>query len=267
MSFRILDQAPQYLLADGRVNSGGSLTFYETDLTTLKNTWSDEANTVLNTNPVLMGATGRTVTDVWGDGEYGVVCKDALGVIQWTRNNVRDVATAGATIPPLVAGQFLSNDGSILSWQPVIQVPDMTGESGNILSNDGGNPIWIPPPVAPALDVVIGATSLTLGTSASNDKWFLQKGSASAPPSGTKSTSTSVVFPFQFKTLWWIGVTQTHDGVTAFATLPRQTNSAQSTSGFTVRFSTDENSTASGWNITSPVPFDWVAMGIREVTP
>lgn len=267
MSFRILDQAPQYLLADGRVNAGGSLTFYETNLTTLKDTWSDEANAILNSNPVLMDASGRTVTDVWGDGEYGVVCKDALGVIQWTRNNVRDVASAGATIPPLVAGQFLSNDGSILAWQPVIQVPDMTGEAGNILSNDGGNPIWIAPPSVPALDVVIGAASLQLGTSASNDKWFLQRGSASAPASSSRNTNATVNFPFSFKTLWGVWVTQTHNGVTPIGFVPSQTNTAQSTASFTVRFCTDENSTNGAWNITSAVPFDWVAIGIREVTP
>lgn len=267
MSFRILDQAPQYLLADGRVNSGGSLTFYETDLTTLKNTWSDEANTVLNTNPVILDAAGRTITDVWGDGEYGVVCKDALGVVQWTRNNVRDAASAGASIPALVAGQFLSNDGSILAWQPVLQVPDMTGEAGNILSNDGGNAIWIPPQTIPALDVVIGANTLQLGTSASNDKWFLQKGSASAPPSGGRNTNTTITYPFAFKTIWAVLITQTNNGVTANGFVPSQTVTAKSATTFTVRFCADENSTSPVWDITSAVPFDWVAIGIREVTP
>ncbi len=266
MSFRVLDQAPQYFLPDGRLNAGGSLTFYETDLSTPKDTWANEDLTVLNSNPVVFDASGRSLSDIWGDGEYGVVCKDAQGVIQWTRNNVRDVSATGATIPALVSGAFLTNDGSITQWVQIIQVPDMTGETGNILSNDGANPTWIPAPTVPQLDVVIGAASLQLGTSASATKFYLQKGSASAPASGSKNTSTSVVFPKKFEQLWWVGVTQTHDGVTAYSTLPQQSNTAQSASGFSVRFSTDENSTASGWNITSAVPFDWMAVGLIEVT-
>ncbi len=94
-TFRLLNQAPQYLLADGSVNAGGSLHFYETDLTTPKDTWSDADLTVLNANPVTLNAQGRTVTDVFGDGEYGVVMKDALGAVIWTRNNVSNGVAAG----------------------------------------------------------------------------------------------------------------------------------------------------------------------------
>ena len=48
-SFRPLGQFVQYFLADGSVNAGGSITFYQTDLTTLKNTYSDPGLTVLIT--------------------------------------------------------------------------------------------------------------------------------------------------------------------------------------------------------------------------
>src|SRR5690606_33186699 len=102
MSFRILNQAPQYLLPDGRVNAGGSLTFYETDLSTPKGTWSDPELNTPNANPVELDAAGRSSTDIWGDGEYGVVMKDALGTPIWTRNNVRDVDNPGSAIPALV---------------------------------------------------------------------------------------------------------------------------------------------------------------------
>ena len=60
---------------------------------------------------------------------------------------------------------------------------------------------------------------------------------------------------------------QVGDGVTAVGTVPQQCNTTQSNSGFSVRFSTDENSDASGWNITSQVYFDWMAIGLIEVGP
>src|SRR5687767_12505506 len=128
MSFRILNQAPVYLLANGQPAAGGSLTFYETDLSTLKDTWSDEALTTLNSNPVLLDASGRTVTDVWGDeGEYGAVLKNSLGVEQWTRNNIRANEPQVQTIPDGDAvGDLLQWDGS--AWIAVqgILVPDPT---------------------------------------------------------------------------------------------------------------------------------------------
>ena len=62
MTYRILNQAPQYLLPDGSVNAGGSLTFFEPDLSTPKNTWSDPDMVTLNANPVLLDSAGRTVT-------------------------------------------------------------------------------------------------------------------------------------------------------------------------------------------------------------
>jgi len=62
-AFRILNQAPQYL-PSGKVNAGGSLAFYETDLTTLKDTWSDPDLIVLNSNPVELDAAGRSETNI-----------------------------------------------------------------------------------------------------------------------------------------------------------------------------------------------------------
>src|SRR5690606_22439540 len=132
-TFRILDQAPQYLLPDGKVNAGGSITFYETDLTTPKLTWSDPEQTTPNPNPLPLDAAGRTQYDVWGEGEYGAVMRDAAGVTIWTRNNVRVAGDANQEIPALVAGQFLTNDGSNLQWAPVREVPDPTGSNGQVL--------------------------------------------------------------------------------------------------------------------------------------
>lgn len=203
-TFRILNVAPQYLLPDGRVNAGGSLTFYETDLSTLRQTWSDPDQTVPNPNPVTLDAAGRTATDVWGSGEYGVVMRDAAGVAIWTRNNVRAAGQATQEIPALVAGQFLTNDGSNLQWGPIREVPDPQGSDGYLLSNDGVNTQWIPPPEPPAAsDIAVTASRMVLADAEGN-KWQIIRGTvATASGVGTLQASGSVTYDTPFKETVW----------------------------------------------------------------
>lgn len=271
-AFRILNQAPQYLLLDGRVNSGGSLTFYETDLTTLKDTWSNEALSVLNSNPVVMDAAGRTLTDVWGDGEYGIVMKDAGGVVQWTRNNVRAGADMGLTIPALVNGAFLTNDGSNLQWQPITQVPDPAGLNNYALVSDGVSAVWQQQttPSVPDPDIVVAVGGITAGVSTDTNKFYLMTGSGTASASGTKSTTASVTFTPPFSaTPVYIGIQATGGGQTSAGSFVHPQPTSPSASGFTASFSTLTGGTsADGFpasNITSPVNFTWVAIGNRSV--
>lgn len=256
-SFRILNQAPQYLLPSGQVNAGGKLYFYETDLTTPRDTWADEAMTVLNPNPVEMDAAGRTESDVWGDGEYGVVMTDALDVTIWTRNNVQASGGAGTTIPALVAGQFLTNDGSLLQWQDIIQVPDPTGSSGEFLTTDGTNVFWdsLPSPTVPT--VTITATTFKV------DTFFLQSGTGSAPASGLRRTGVDVVFPSAFtSTPWMIHVMPTTASSTVGGQFPVPSVTSKSVGGFTVQFDSDDFGETNA-SFTGPVTFDWVAIGIQ----
>lgn len=260
MSFRILNQAPQYLLADGSVNAGGSLTFYATDLTTPKNTWSNAAKTVLNPNPVVLDAAGRSNTDIWGDGEYGVVCKDALGVVQWTRNNVRDASGSSTTIPALQTGKFLTNDGAVLQWETVVQVPDMTGESGNILSNDGANPTWIPPPVAPPASEMTGTERVVIRTGGDTD-WMIQKGTGTAPASGLNQSSLAVTFPQAFKTGTIPSVSITPSpGTQPGGPVVPYVSAAPTAAGFTAVFDVAEGNSGDQ-NILNPIVFQWIAQG------
>jgi hypothetical protein len=274
-AYRILNQAPQYLLPSGRVNAGGSLTFYETDLTTLKNTWSDPAKTTLNSNPVTLDAAGRTTTDVWGDGEYGVVMKDALGTGQWTRNNVRPGdGTAATTLPTLGAGQFISSDGSVLIAVDIIQVPDMTGEADRILSNDGVVAFWIDkptPPVIPDPDIVITLTpnkSLQLGVSDDTTKYFAQYGSDSVGPSGTKTVSDSVVFPTAFSAApWFVDVVPTSGQAATDGAYVTWHVTSISTTGFTVTFNIPDDDSRPEWQIGNTINYIWKAEGTVVVTP
>lgn len=268
MSFRILNQAPQYLLPDGRVNAGGKLYFYETDLSTPKSTWSNEALSVLNANPVAMDSAGRTTTDVWGDGEYGVVMTDADDVEIWTRNNVRDVDNPGSVIPALVNGEFLTNDGSILAWAPILQVPDPTGSDGYILYSDGINPYWAPAPEIPEPpepDIIVGANSFQAGVSDDTTKYRTLTGTGSAPATGTQNSSASITFSPAFTTCTHVSVSPTVSSCTPNGGLPQVSTTSVGASGCTVNFYTGDENNGDGSNtITSPITFSWFAVGTIE---
>lgn len=250
-TFRILNQAPQYLLADGSVNAGGKLAFYETDLTTPKNTWSDPDMTVLNSNPVIMDAAGRSLTDIWGDGEYGAVMLDADDNVIWTRNDVRADGGASQQLPAPVAGEFLVGDGSQFVTTPIIQVPDPTGQAGKQLESDGALAFWATKATIPTLPtdgITDTPTSIRVGDT------LLQWGSDTIPASGGFLSSKAVTFGTAFGgTPTFIGF-QMGLGTNAFL----MTNvDAQSTTGFTAAVST----VGAGSNITASQPFRWFAAG------
>ncbi len=262
MSFRILNQAPQYLLEDGTLNAGGSLTFYETDLTTLKATWSNAGLTVLNANPVLLDAEGRTVTDVFGDGEYGVVMKDADGVVQWTRNNVSNGVEAGATIPTLVDGQFLSNDGSTLQWQPILQVPDPTGLANYMLVSDGtGIPVWQQqpePPEPPEPEYTITTTTIRIGD------LMMQWGTGTVPAAPTaKTSSVSVTYGTAFTATPYFAVANNTNsgGSTPSGAMAVLACSGASTTGMTVTANVPDDDSNNNWKLGNATPFSYFVVG------
>lgn len=259
MAFRVLNQAPQYLLPNGQVNAGGKLYFYETDLTTPRDTWSNEALTVLNPNPVLMDAAGRTATDVWGDGEYGVVMTDADDVEIWTRNNVRPDVGAGNLIPTLVNGQFLSNDGSILQWQPIRQLPDPTGLNNYTLVSDGTD--WLATLPADLPDIPADGIALVTGGFRVGNIMILT-GSAIMPASGTHTSTSPVIFPTPFSgTPTFIGCTNMSGGITTNGGIGAISAQAASTTGFTINLDVNIDSVDPGWNINISATVKWVAIG------
>ncbi len=62
--------------------SGGKVYFYLTGTTTDKDTYSDEALTTINANPVILDSRGEA--DIYLSGEYKVVLKTAADVTIWT---------------------------------------------------------------------------------------------------------------------------------------------------------------------------------------
>lgn len=78
--------------------AGGKMYFYEPGQTvTLKNTFSDSAGLIANTNPVILDANGFE-PDIFGDGSYNVVLDSSLDVQQWTRDPVNFETAGGGFI-------------------------------------------------------------------------------------------------------------------------------------------------------------------------
>lgn len=266
-TFRVLDQAPQYLLPNGQVNAGGSLLTYETDLSTPKITWADPDKATPNPTTILLTAEGRTETDVWGEGEYGLVLKDADGVTIWTRNNVQAGGDPGQTIPDLSGnvGEFLTNDGSNLQWAAIREVPDPTGSADYILSTDGTNLLWIPQPEVEQPDIEVGTTSVIVGDG-SGERFAIQTGSFTIPSAASRTSTTNITFGVAFTKIlavvpmastyavneYGAGATITAEGFTV----------GTAASGATLRANIVDDGGDSGDEIVNPVSGTYTAFGL-----
>lgn len=82
MSATLLPNAKQTFTGpNGAPLSGGSVYFYIPNTTTPKNTWQDSAQTILNTNPVVLDANGQAI--IWGSGTYRQVVYDVNNNLIW----------------------------------------------------------------------------------------------------------------------------------------------------------------------------------------
>lgn len=67
--------------ANGRPLIAGNVAFYSVGTNTPKDTWRDPAQTVLNTNPVMLDARGEA--SIYGSGPYRQVLRDFAGNLIW----------------------------------------------------------------------------------------------------------------------------------------------------------------------------------------
>jgi len=101
--------AEQYFDDNGKPLSAGTLTFYESGTTTLKDTYSDSDETVANTNPVVLDAAGRQ-GDIFFTGYAKVVVKDSDGVQIDSTDPVGEAAVSGAFVTWLVTVTYGAGD-------------------------------------------------------------------------------------------------------------------------------------------------------------
>lgn len=260
-AFRLLNQFPVYLDNSGRPAAGGYLLFFDSGTSDPKAVYADKALTQSNGARVNLDSAGRTEVDVWGDGAYRVRLYDALDTLIQEADGVELAGNSGTSIPDMVDGWFLTNNGGLLLWAPVREVPDPTGQSGKVLGTDGTNLNWQAPAEAPEAPGVAVTPDSFLAGGSTTDKFFVQWGSAEAPASGSNTTTKTVPFPVSFSGAPKVFVMATSRSQPGGPVVPELT-SAPSASQFTVSFDVAEGNVG-GANIVSPVPFDWIAFGLK----
>lgn len=103
MSSQLQNGEQQFLDDNGKPLDAGTVDFYIPNTTTRKDTWQDQALTILNTNPIVLDAGGRAT--IWGTGSYRQILKDKYGNLIWDKV----VADSLASLPPVVSQAALAS--------------------------------------------------------------------------------------------------------------------------------------------------------------
>jgi len=106
----------QFFSNDGLPLAGGKLQTYQAGSTTPLATYTDNGGLIANTNPIILGTSGRPPADIWLlDGFfYKFVLSDASDVVIQTYDNIYGI-TGVAPVPPtpLPSGSIILWSGSI----------------------------------------------------------------------------------------------------------------------------------------------------------
>lgn len=270
-AFRILNQFPVYLGRDNKPADGGELRFYVSGTTTPKSVYGDPGLSINNGAVIVLQSDGRPAVDIWGDGSYRVRLYDYDGTLIDEADDVEIAGGDAATIPALVDGYFLTNNGALLLWAEIRQLPDPTGQDGKMVVADGDGYILQSVPVPPDPDITIAAGSFRAGVADNDSKFFILTGTGQAGASGEWITSTNITFSQAFTALWNVLITPTTARVSTADSgyLPASSvtgwTPGSPSSGATVNFVLCEDDRAPANRFTSPVPFAWTAMGLINI--
>ena len=120
----------QFSDANGAPYAGGKVYLYVPGTTTPKQSWQDQAQTTLNTNPITLDSAGRAL--IWGNGTYREILQDSLGNTIWDQltsavdfsaigtswyGKARGTANAIVLPTPLSGAPFSGIDGQRISFE------------------------------------------------------------------------------------------------------------------------------------------------------
>lgn len=132
--------------ANGRPLIGGKVYFYAPGTDTLKDTWQDAAQTVLNTNPVILDARGEA--SIYGGFSYRQVLRDSAGNLIWDQFIPYPNAEFTQFVTDLSNSTDLSKGVSFVGGAPrvvdsvakVRQMPKTGAKSVDVISYYVGGP-------------------------------------------------------------------------------------------------------------------------------
>lgn len=116
----------QFCDQNGAPYAGGTIYTYIPAGTTPKTTWQDAAETIPNTNPIVLDGAGRAI--IWGSGIYRQQLYDAAGNLIW--DTATDASNGGVTV-------FVGDSGAGGVEGLVPAPPAGSAATGDYLSADG----------------------------------------------------------------------------------------------------------------------------------
>jgi hypothetical protein len=272
-AFRLFTRLNDFRGLTGQLLVDGYLKFYQARGTTEADVFGEEELSTNNGSTIQLDSSGRPNVDIWGNvaNAYKVEVYAADDSLQGSADDLKVPGGAGATIPALEDGLFLTNDGAVLLWGAIRQLPDPAGQNGKILGVVGNEWVPITKPAdgaAGTSDISVGTNSLELGDGDATN-YFEQSGSHTMAAPGAKFGSDSVSFPVAFAATPKVLVQPKGACPTSGGNVyPHAWVTAVSTTGFTVLFSTltggtSADGSATSSNITGAVDYDWLAIGTK----
>lgn len=251
----------------GQPCAGGELQFFDTLTLDAKNVYSDEDLSVNLGNTVTLDSAGRTPSDVWGSGVYRIRLYTSDAELVDEADPVQEEGAAGSAIPSQTgnSGEFLTTNGTVMSWAAIREVPDPTGSAGKYLTTDGSVQSWGTITVP---DVPAGGVEVTVSTQKVvriGDMQFLF-GTETMPITGTHTTTKAVTFSPAFNAdPWFIGPANQTGPISPSGAQGSFAAQGGSATGFTISLDVNIDSVDSGWNIGTAAVVKWMAVG--PVTP
>lgn len=261
-AFRLYPTFQTFFSDDGTLLAGGELRFFTAGTSTPKDVFGEKALSTNNGSTITLDAAGRPEHPIWGSGQYDVGLYDADAVKVGEDLTVEISGGEATALPALQAGDFLTNDGAVMSWADILQLPDPTGSANKILGTDGTT--WYP--VDRPADGAAGTANVAqTATSFSVEDMLIQTGSATGTSAGGRTQSKSVTFGTAFtSTPIFIGIQVTSSSLSSFGNMPSWSVSTVSTTGFTVKFTMGEMDDAqAGFDFNAGVAFNYLAVGVK----
>ena len=105
----------QFFDANGRPLSGGFIYTYQAGSTTPATTYTTNAGTIANTNPIVLGSDGRPPQEIWltSGTSYKFVLTDSTNVVIGTYDNLYGIVNSAPVANPIPTGSIIMWSGSI----------------------------------------------------------------------------------------------------------------------------------------------------------
>lgn len=265
-AFQLYRKSQTFFGDDGQEIPGGSLAFFEAGTSTPAHVYAEKALSTDNGVTVTLDASSRPSVAIWGTGAFDVKVYNADAVLVGEDLQIEIPGGEATALPTLDPDKFLTNDGAVMSWADILQVPDPTGHADQVLSSDGTTLTWIAKPADGADGV---SDTATTSTTARIGNILIQSGTATAPSDTSVRTSVNITFPTAYTKIWAVlpvvntsSVSTGNGGAIPVGSVTGYTPGSAAT-GATINFRnpSDGDIIDSGDYISSSVPISWIAIG------